>query len=82
MHRSYAASSALASSMSSNRFHPYGKPGGAGAATHGFPPSLSALGGLPPPPHLPPSLAGLTSAYSPSTLYALYGSRLAGGALP
>lgn len=75
MHRSYPG----LGSLSSNRFHPYAKPGGLGSA---LPPSLG-MGGLGLPPGLPPSLSGLgAGAYSPSSLYALYGSRFASGSLP
>ena len=83
LHRSYGSAAALAAS----RFHPYAKPGGLGGPT-GLPPSLASLSGglrLPPPPTPPglsASLAGLAAgAYSPSSLYALYGSRLAGSSM-
>ena len=88
LHRSYAANSALSSLAASNRFHPYGKPGGAAGLGSAIPPTLG-LGALGLPPSLPPSLAGLgagaaaAAAYNPASLYAsLYGSRLAGGSLP
>ena len=83
LHRTYGSAAALAAS----RFHPYAKPGGIGGPT-GLPPSLASLSGglrLPPPPTPPglsASLAGLAAgAYSPSSLYALYGSRLAGSSM-
>ena len=83
LHRTYGSAAALAAS----RFHPYAKPGGLGGPT-GLPPSLASLSGglrLPPPPTPPglsASLAGLAAgAYSPSSLYALYGSRLAGSSM-
>ena len=80
LHRSYPGLGSLAAAAS-GRFHPYGKPGA------GLPPSLGAslaglgsLGGGIPPAPMPPSLAAsLSSIYSnPASLYALYGSRLAG----
>jgi hypothetical protein len=74
LHRAYGGALAASSSLSASRFHPYAKPG-AGPA------SLAGLG-LPPPPGLgsiPPSLAAL--GYSPSSLYALYGSRLNGSSV-
>lgn len=80
LHRTYGSAAALAAS----RFHPYAKPGG----LTGLPPGLASLSGglrLPPPPTPPglsASLAGLAAgAYSPSSLYALYGSRLAGSSM-
>jgi len=83
LHRTYGGAAALAAS----RFHPYAKPGGIGGPT-GLPPSLASLGAglrIPPPPTPPglsASLAGLAAgAYSPSSLYALYGSRLAGSSM-
>ena len=84
LHRTYGSAAALAAS----RFHPYAKPNGIGGP--GLPPGgLAGLSGglrLAPPPPTPPglsaSLAGLAAgAYSPSSLYALYGSRLAGSSM-
>ena len=85
LHRTYGSAAALAAS----RFHPYAKPGGLGGPPTAIPPSLAGLGGglgLPPPvpphPGMTASLAGLAAgAYSPSSLYALYGSRLAGSSI-
>eukprot|EP00095_Tigriopus_kingsejongensis_P008261 maker-scaffold240_size241964-snap-gene-0.8 protein:Tk08261 transcript:maker-scaffold240_size241964-snap-gene-0.8-mRNA-1 annotation:"zinc finger protein noc-like" len=75
LHRTYGGS-ALGSLAAANRFHPYAKPGG---MSGGLPHSLSGLGALGyPPTSLSNSLAGLGGAYSASSLYALYGSRLAG----
>ena len=84
LHRNYG-------SLSANRFHPYAgagapKPPAVSAASAGsslLAPSLGlgALGVPPVPPAIPPSLGPLAAAYSPS-LFALYGSRLAGGSLP
>lgn len=76
LHRVYGGALAASNSLSSSRFHPYAKPGGSGSALAGL--------GLPPPPPpglgtLPPSLAAL--GYNPSTLYALYGSRLSGSSV-
>ena len=83
LHRTYSSAAAL----SASRFHPYAKPGGIAGPT-GLPPGLAGLVGgmgLPPPPTPPglsASLAGLAAgAYSPSSLYALYGSRLAGSSM-
>ena len=83
LHRTYGGAAALAAS----RFHPYAKPGGIGGPT-GLSSALASLSGglrLPPPPTPPglsASLAGLAAgAYSPSSLYALYGSRLAGSSM-
>lgn len=77
LHRTYGGGgSALSSLAAASRFHPYAKPGG---MPGGLPPGLGGLGGLGmPPPHLATTLAGLGGAYSPSSLYALYGSRLSG----
>jgi len=83
LHRTYGGAAALAAS----RFHPYAKHGGIGGPT-GLSSALASLSGglrLPPPPTPPglsASLAGLAAgAYSPSSLYALYGSRLAGSSM-
>ena len=73
--------SALSSLSSASRFHPYAAAAAAAAAakSSALPPSLSGLGGIPPPglpPGLPPSLYSSAAA---SSLYAsLYGARLAG----
>jgi hypothetical protein len=74
LHRAYGGAMAASSPLSASRFHPYAKPGAS-------PASLAGLG-MPPPPGLgsiPPSLAAL--GYSPSSLYALYGSRLNGSSV-
>ena len=74
LHRAYGGAIAASNSLSASRFHPYAKPGGNGAG-------LAGLGMHPPPGmgSLPPSLAAL--GYTPSSLYALYGSRLNGSSV-
>ena len=72
--------SALSSMSAASRFHPYAAAVAAATAakSSALPPSLSALGSVPPPlpTGLPPSLYSPAAA---SSLYAsLYGSRLAG----
>ena len=54
-----------------NRYSPYQRPG-----APALPPSLSALGAIPPSPlgAMPPSLA--SGLPYPASLYALYGARL------
>lgn len=87
LHRGYGAvnnsAAALGSLSAANRFHPYSKPGSAGAAAAGggsgssgsaLPPTLG-LGGLGLPPSLPPSLA---AAYSPTAAASLYASLYGG----
>jgi len=90
LHRTFGAAPSAMALAAASRFHPYAaaasKSSAAAAALSSLPPSLGGLGGLPPPPPpgagstLPPSLAAL-NAFPPS-LYALYGSRLAGSTLP
>ena len=74
LHRAYGGAMAASTPLSASRFHPYAKPGANPAGLTGL--------GLPPPPGLgsiPPSLAAL--GYTPSSLYALYGSRLNGSSV-
>ncbi|CAB4055861.1 unnamed protein product [Lepeophtheirus salmonis] len=74
---SSSTSSNSSSSSSSSRYQPYGKPSAHQAPPIQPPGIPSIFGGIPPGlAGFPPSL--LSGAYSPSSLYALYGSRLAG----
>jgi len=72
LHRAYGGAMAASNSLSASRFHPYAKPGASAA-------SLAGLGMPPGMGSLPPSLAAL--GYTPSSLYALYGSRLNGSSV-